>query len=261
MAQRNQQPPVEKNEIRHKAYPSEKELKNREELLALMGQSPIPKREVLANLGLFVNRQTLTRYLFLNELYQKVLDVHGIVAEFGVRWGQNLALMESLRGIYEPYNYNRQLVGFDTWEGFPSVHGKDGGSDIAVKGAYAVTKGYEEYLAKVLDCHEQESPVSHIQKYQLVKGDATVTVPKYLKENPQTIIAFAYFDFDIYEPTKKVLEAIKPYLTKGSIIGFDELNKHDFPGETVAVREVFGLGKYKITRSRYSAMQSYLVIE
>ena len=30
--------------------------------------------------------------------------------EFGVRWGQNLALFESFRGIYEPYNYSVELL-------------------------------------------------------------------------------------------------------------------------------------------------------
>ncbi len=95
----------------------------------------------------------------------------------------------------------------------------------------------------------------------MVKGDATVTLEKYLKEHPETIIAFAYFDFDVYEPTKKCLELIKPYLTKGSIIGFDELNDPQFPGETVAVRETLGLQNVRIQRSKYSGIQSYIVID
>ena len=107
----------------------------------------------------------------------------------------------------------------------------------------------------------QESPISHIKKYQLIKGDATIEIGKFLKDNPETIIALAYFDLDIYEPTKICLEAIKEYLTKGSVIGFDELNLHDFPGETVALKEVFGLDRYRITRSPYSSNQSYIVIE
>jgi hypothetical protein len=57
----------------------------------------------------------------------------------------------------------------------------------------------------------------------------------YLENNPETIIAFAYFDFDLYEPTKICLEAILPHSTKGAIIGFDEINSHIFPGETKAL--------------------------
>lgn len=64
-----------------------------------------------------------------------------------------------------------------------------------------------------------------------------------------------------HEPTIKCLEAIKPHLTKGSVLGFDELNHPDYPGETIALREAIGLDTYKIQRSPYSSAQSYLVIE
>src|SRR4051812_27502689 len=57
--------------------------------------------------------------------------------------GQNLALMETFRGIYEPFNHNRKIIGFDTFEGFPAIHEKDGKSEVAKAGAYSVTKDYE----------------------------------------------------------------------------------------------------------------------
>jgi hypothetical protein len=103
--------------------------------------------------------------------YQKVLDVNGAVMDFGIRWGQNLALLESFRGIYEPYNYRRKIIGFDTFEGVPSVHEKDGESNIASVGSYSVTKDYENYLEAVLQCHEMESPISPYKEFELVKGD------------------------------------------------------------------------------------------
>ena len=248
------------NGIKIKGYNTAHETSQREEFFQTFKKCPIPANEQLSNLGLFMRRQDLSRLLFMNDLYKKIIDVHGIVVEFGVRWGRNLALFESFRGMYESFNHRRKIVGFDTFEGFPSVHAKDGKSDIASMGAYATTEKYEDYLAKVLDYHEKESPLSHIKKYQLIKGNAVTEVRRYLKQNPETIIAFAYFDFDIYEPTKKCLEAIKGHLTKGSIIGFDELNSHDFPGETIALKEVFGLDAYKIIRSPHS-VQSYIVIE
>ena len=222
---------------------------------------PIPESEIMNNMGLFLNRQLLSRVMFINELYRKIINVHGVIAEFGVRWGQNMALYESFRGMYEPYNYNRKIIGFDTFEGFPKVSPKDGHADFIKKGAYSVTNNYEEYLNQILEYHEKESPISHIKKYQLIKGDATETICSYLEENPETIIALAFFDFDLYEPTKKCLEAIRGHITKGTIIGFDELNCRDFPGETLALKEVFGLGKYKIQRLPFTSLMSYVVIE
>lgn len=248
-------------EIKTKTISSEQEQLNRQRLNAAFKSNPIPDNEQLNNVGLFVKRQDLTKTLFFNDLYQKFLNTHGVIMEFGVRWGQNLVTLNNLRGIYEPFNHSRKIIGFDTFSGFPSVDKKDGAHSIIQKGAFSVTENYENYLKDILDYHESECPLSHVKKNSLVKGDASVELEKYLKEHPETIIAFAYFDFDIYEPTKKCLELIKPYLTKGSIIGFDELNDPQFPGETVALKEVFGLHNVKISRSKYSGIQSYFIVE
>lgn len=230
----------------------------RKEFKNLFDKTPIAENEILSNLGLFMNRQSLSRILFMHDLYKKIINVHGIVIEFGVRWGQNLALFQNFRGIYEPFNYNRKIVGFDTFEGFPSVSIKDGGLKV---GDYSVSENYEMYLKKILEYHESESPLSHIVKFELVKGDAVQTLKKYLKDNPHTIIAMAYFDFDIYEPTQECLNLIKPHLTKGSIIAFDELNVNDFPGETIAFQEVFGSNNFEIKRSPLSPLQSWVVFK
>lgn len=244
-----------------KRHLSKQESSGRNNFAQLFKKCPLPDDELLSNLQLFMKRQDISRLLFFDELYRKITDVHGIAVEFGVRWGRDLAMLEALRGIYEPFNYSRTIVGFDTFEGFPSVHKKDGASDVIARGSYGVTKDYEKYLSEVMDYHEKENPVSHIKKYELIKGDASREIKKYLHANPQTIIALAYFDFDVYTPTKDCLEAIKSHVTKGSIIGFDELNHRDFPGETLALQEVFGLGAHKITRNRFSSIQSYIVIE
>lgn len=252
---------MKNKEIKIKSNASREENDNRQKIVEYLKRCPIPDNELTANLSLFMNRQNLSTLLFMVELYKKIIDVHGVVMEFGVRWGRNLALFESLRGIFEPYNHNRKLIGFDTFEGFPSVHPKDGKADIISKGSYNVTEHYQDYLTQILNYHEQESPIAHLKKFELIKGDATLQIQKYLKENPQTIVALAYFDFDIFEPTKKCLEAIKEHLTKGSVIGFDELNHKDYPGETLALKEVFGLDKYRIQRTIFSPTQSYIVIE
>jgi len=236
------------------------EAENRKQFYNLYANSPIPQGEKLLNLGLYVKRQELSRFLFMNELYKKILDRHGIIIEFGVRWGQNLALFQNLRGIYEPFNHTRKIVGFDTFNGFPSVHEKDGPKMDGKQGVYAVTNNYMDHLDRVLGYHETESPVSHIKKYELIKGDACQKITEYLDQHPETIIALAYFDFDIYEPTRKCLEAIQPYLARGSVLAFDELCYSLFPGETLALKETMRLQDIKINRTPYSNTASYMVL-
>lgn len=244
-------------EIKVLGASTEQEISRRAGFVDLLKNTPIPNSELLSNLGLYLNRQSLSRILFMEHLYKKILNKHGVIFEFGVRWGQNMALFSSFRGMYEPFNYNRKLVGFDTFSGFPSVADEDG--NLVSKGDYGVTENYEEYLTEILKVHQNESPIPHINKFQLVKGDAVETVTKYLKENPQTIVSLAYFDFDIYHPTKKCLEAILPHLTKGSILAFDELNCEEFPGETLALKEVIDINKYEIIRDVNNPLCSYII--
>ncbi|MDR2817408.1 MAG: crotonobetainyl-CoA--carnitine CoA-transferase [Oscillospiraceae bacterium] len=237
------------------------ELDKREDFLTKVFAKGLPTNEVLNNLGLYISRQNLSRILYMHELYQKIINVHGCVVEFGVRWGQNMALFENFRGIYEPFNHNRKVIGFDTFEGLASLDEKDGNSEIMSNGAYSVTEGYDQILSQILDYYESESPISHTKKYELVRGDATVTAKEYFETNPHIIIALAYFDFDIYRPTYECLKIIKERVTKGSIIAFDEINAKEFPGETLALREVFALDDYAIRRAPYNPLTSYLVIE
>lgn len=239
----------------------DREMDRRERIFHLFKECPLPKNELLSNLGLFISKTDMSRMIYLHELYKKIVNVHGIIMEFGVRWGQNLALYETFRGIYEPFNVNRKIVGFDTFEGFPSVDDKDGGSDLVSVGSLSVTKGYEKYLAALLDAHGEDGALPHKKKYELLKGDASVKIKQYLDKHPETIISLAYFDFDIYKPTKDCLEAIKSHITKGSVIAFDELNFPDFPGETVALKEVFGLDKYRLVHTPFSSARSYFVVE
>lgn len=240
---------------------SSSEIKNRTQLVESLKSCPIPDAEILQNIGIFINRQNLSRILYIHELYKKVLPVCGVVMEFGVRWGQNMALYENLRGIYEPYNHSRKIIGFDSFEGFPCVDEKDGKQAHIQPGAYGVTQQYEEYLNGVMQYHESESPIAHKKKYELVRGDATQTIHEYLARHPETIVAFAYFDFDIYTPTKACLQAILPHLTRGSVLAFDEVNDPNFPGETLALQEVLGSQNVQLQRSQYSPMGSYLIYD
>lgn len=240
---------------------SAQDVDTRAATLDLFRSSPLPDSELLWNLGLYTSRQSLARTLFMVDLYRRAVDVHGVVMEFGVRWGRNLALFQSLRGIFEPYNYTRKIVGFDTFSGFPSVSEQDGDEAVIEPGAYGVSDGYEDYLEQLLALREQESPIGHIRKFELVKGDVTETLPAYLDAHPETVVALAYFDMDLYEPTLAALESLRDRFTKGSVIGFDEVGVAAFPGETVALREALGLSNIRLQRSPVDALPSFMIWE
>ncbi len=250
-----------KNKTALQAKATELQKENRELFLELYKKSPIPSNELLVNFPLYMRSSAVAKLLYINELYQLIVNTPGVIMEFGVWWGANLAIFESLRAVYEPYNYTRKVIGFDTFEGYSSIAKQDGDGQLIVDGNYGVGSEYINYLSQVLDCHQNENVMSNVKKYELVKGDATKTIRQYLETHTETIISLAYFDMQLYKPTKECLEAIKPYLTKGSVIALDEINCEDFPGETVALREVFGLNNCRLIRSKILPDRAYFVVE
>jgi len=238
---------------------SEKDAQKR--FIDLFKSSPLPEDEMLPNIGLFLTSKNLSRLLFFYEIYQKVLHTHGVIIEFGVRWGQTLSILSALRGIFEPFNRHRKIVGFDTFEGFKGISEKDGNKCNCSEGSFSVSSGYENYLEEILQLQELLNPISHLKKFELVQGDAVKTIDEYLLKHPETLISLAIFDFDIYTPTKIALEKIKPRLFKGSVLVFDELCDDIFPGETIALMETLGINDLKIQRYPMTSRVSYVVIE
>ena len=234
---------------------------NRETLYTLYENSPLPVDEMLINTGLYTRSSAFSKFLFLNEIYEKIIHIPGNILMFGTWWGQDVVVLYNLRAIHEPYNFTRRVIGFDTFTGYPEISEKDKLSDTIKKGAYGTSENYIGYLTTLLEYHEKENILSHIKKFELVKGDILKTLPQYSKRNPHEIISLVYIDVALYEPTKLILEKCLPRLAKGGLIVFDQLNAAEYPGETIAFREELGLGKYKIQRSKYLPDRSYIIIE
>jgi len=242
-------------------YSSTTEKSVRGGLLDLFRKNPIPDEQILSNLGIFLESKNLARLLFLDFIYKLIVPIQGVIMDFGTRWGQNLSIFESLRGIYEPFNRHRKLVGFDTFAGFLNVNEEDGNAPLMKTGQLATPTDYDNYLAQVMLCKEQLNPLAHVKKFDIRVGDASEEIHKYLEAYPATVIALVYFDFDLYEPTRNCLLAVENRLTKGSVVVFDELNDEDSPGETAALMEVIGLGNIRLQRYPYASRVSYYVVE
>ena len=229
-------------------------------LVQALRESPIPEQDLAANLGLYLPGYSVRRILWLYELYQKILTVPGYVFDLGTRYGQNLVLFRQFHEILEPGNATRAFFGFDTFTGLTPPAEQDGTAACANEGVYATPENYEEHLQKVISIHEGRLDTKgQIQRAFTVPGDASVTLEQFLEENPHALCALVYFDFDIYQPTKRCLELLKPRLGKGSIIAFDELVVTEFPGETVALMETLDLKSYQLKRTSWSHCWSFLV--
>lgn len=234
---------------------------HREELYRLFRERPMPDDQLLTTMGLYMRSSALAKILFVNEAYQLILNQPGVIMEFGTWWGQNLVLFENLRAIYEPFNQSRRVIGFDTFAGYQTISAQDRESETIKLGGYAVSQGYASYLEALIDYHEKNNVLANVKKHRIVTGNVIETAPKFFAENPETVVALAYFDMAVYEPTRVCLEALKPHLVRGSVLMLDELNSSEYPGETVAFREVFRDHRFRFQKSQFMTDRTFIIVE
>jgi hypothetical protein len=239
------------------------EQRYREQIGAYFEQGAGTTLDRLNNFARFVPRQALSLFLAKHELFQHVLPVHGNIVECGVFLGGGLFSWAQFSAIHEPVNHGRKVIGFDTFDGFPAIGAKDQGEGTGsrekVVGGYRFDGRAElETGVKLFDLNRH---VGHIPKLELVPGDANVTIPQYLEENPHLVVALLYLDFDLYEPTRTALRAFLPRMPAGAVLAFDELNQRAWPGETLAVLEEVGLRKLHIRRFPFTPALSYAVLD
>jgi Macrocin-O-methyltransferase (TylF) len=218
----------------------------------------------LKNFSKYVPRQNMALFLAKNEIFKRILYVHGHIVECGVFMGSGLMTWAQLSAIYEPFNHVRRVIGFDSFAGFPRLSDPDTpgpGSEIhyAVAGGLAVS-GAEQDVRRAIKLYDRNRPIGHIPRVELVKGDAIQSIPAFIAENDHTVVALLYLDFDLYEPTKAALDAFLPRMPKGAVIAFDELNQKYWPGETRAVLDTIGVRSLRIQRFPFTPQISYAVL-
>lgn len=198
---------------------------------------------------------SIQRFLARYELMKLIQDIPGAIIELGVCSGNGLMSLIHCHNVLQPTYRYREFYGFDTFEGFPSVHENDIADVKWEKGDF-YNSSYDR-LTKVIDIHNSYYYLP--TNVKLIKGDATQTIPIFLNENKHVLVSLLYLDIDIYEPTKVALKEFLPKMAKGSILAFDELNFKSFPGETIAALEEVGT-KYKF-KSLLNSNINYCVIE
>jgi hypothetical protein len=223
-------------------------------------RNPETWEKKLENFPKYVRRQNLTRFLALYELAKLALPVKGSIVECGVFQGFGTMTWAKLSAILEPVNLTRRIYGFDTFEGFPSVSETDKvgiAKDVKRGDLFADSEAELLELAKINDSTRF---LGHIEKVKLIRGDATETIPDFVKQNPHLLISLLFLDFDLYEPTKVALEHLVPRMPAGAVIAFDELDNPLWPGETLAMLEHFADRKIEIKRFDFDPYIGYAQI-
>lgn len=209
----------------------------------------------------YSSRQSIAKFLTKYEIFKKIININGSIIEGGVLHGGGTLAWAKLSSILEPTNHTRKIIGFDTFDGFPSVSEKDTqDSDGSLNKIGALKGSHFNEVESAVEVYDLNRPLSHIPKVELIKGDICETVVNFAEKNPHLVVSLLYLDVDLYEPTKVLLETFISRMPKGAVVVFDELNAKMFPGETCAVDEILGISNIKIERFSFDSYVSYATI-
>jgi macrocin-O-methyltransferase TylF-like protien len=227
---------------------------------AIFCESPDTVEEKLEAFPRYVRRQHLKRFLAMYEIFKLALPVKGSVIECGVFRGFGLMSWAKMSTILEPENLTRRIYGFDTFEGFPDVHDKDGNALASPAAGDLRASSFDE-LTQLIHEYDRDRFLGHIPKVELVRGDLVKTIPEFLQSHSHLVVSLLFLDCDLYEPTKAAIEAFVPRMPKGAILAFDELDNPIWPGETLAVLESLGIHQLRLQRLPWDPYISYAILE
>lgn len=208
-----------------------------------------------------LNRISLSKILFYDDIVRRITNIPGAILELGVQWGTLTSLLYNLSSIYEPYNFRRKIVGFDTFSGFP----------VSSLSESEVNQGWKEsdlagstdagQIAELcLDAHQVFSAMSHMKRHEYVQGDVIETLPAWFESNPAETAALCIFDMDLGIPTREALKHVLRRSQKGTVLVFDEYSHPRFPDEGMVVREMLDTMKLQPIKSPLLAYTSFVVL-
>ena len=181
------------------------------------------------DLGAHALSKVLARY----ELFNLVKDLPGDIVDCGVYRGASLFQWANFIELFAPRS-QKTVFGFDSFEGFSNEQGdadKDSVSQLMDDDEKFVPRSVDELMA-IANSHE----FGH--RIELIAGDATKTIPKFVEDHKGLRLSLLYLDFDVYEATIATLKAMYPLLVPGGILVLDEYGSKGW-GESDAVDEYF----------------------
>ena len=223
----------------------------------MFDQSHYSTEDKLKNFPKYIQNKDLMRYLAMYELFKLQTDIKGSVVECGVHQGGGLAMWQHLSVILDIHQVYRNIVGFDTFAGFPNVGESDGAAKV---GQFNEGPEALEELKAALKFVDEQVYGADFSRMELVIGDAVKLIPAYIKTKPYFLVSLLYLDFDLYEPTKVALDHFLPRMPKGAVLAFDEVNNQQWPGETQALLETFDLNQHQLRSFPWERNISYIVI-
>lgn len=210
------------------------------------------------NFNLLMSEERLGKFLAHWETMKMVSTVPGCIIECGVFKGTSFVRLALIREILGGETA-ASIVGFDVFnDSFPTTAFEQ---DHAQREHWIATAGGSSISVSQLSNLLEYKKISN---FELVEGDATATIPKWIENNPGAKVALLNIDIDFYEPTRTALENLWPRLSSGGVVLLDNYSGYgtsglSYWGDTAAADEFFGKQKIRIQRFPFAARPAYAI--
>jgi len=226
-----------------------------EDTVKVITEGGIGQEDVIENFMLFLRRVNFGKFLSHVQIFNEVMDVPGHIVECGVFKGMSLLTFVKLIEVLCPADSLKRVIGFDTFEGFVNLAEKDG---LPNEKRGKVVGGWNSSdflptLQKLVEITQRDSMVPRVKRVELVKGDASVSIPEYVKANPGIRISLLHLDMDLYDPTLAALRHLYPLVSPGGIVLLDEYGMDGFPGESAAFDDYFGANRPQLKKFPFTS--------
>lgn len=157
---------------------------------------------------------TIYEAFYLKIYFEKTLIVKGHICEFGVAQGRTSALL-----AYLTRNLDKKLWLFDSFQGLS----KPSSEDVLIQDIFDLGSigKYEGEMS-----FSKDMVISNLKLHSLPLDQVIIVegfINRTYKEIPETV-AFAYIDFDFYEPIILTLEELDRRLPVGGVVIIDDYN-------------------------------------
>ena len=204
---------------------------------------------------LFTRTGLLSKFLVMNELYKKILDIPGNIVEVGSWFGQSSIIFENLRAIHENFNNTRRIISLDTFSGYVENSGLDIKEEEINK--YNTGSDWLNYLESIQNSHKLITKSS--TNFINIKGDVRDTLPEILKKLNEPV-SMIYYDIATLDTLDNTFNAILPFIGRGSIFVFDDYGPQ-YRGVSDFLTSNRILQNYTIKHCEYYKSKLYLTFE
>lgn len=217
-----------------------------EGLAEMLNVDPKLVQFISENINLFAMRRHISQNYAYYDLFKRVINVPGSVAEFGVFWGNGLFNWLNLMETFLPLDRGRKVFGFDDFQGYNRELGFEDTKGVDyienIRGNFGLDS---DRIIRLTQIKNSDNIIPFDERCILYNGNIFDTFSEFENENPGVRLSLVVADLNLRKPTKFVIEKSWKLMAPGAIMIFRGYGSKPWEGESAAVDEFIAENKIR----------------